>query len=216
MRAPSENQAQEVVTKMPGSTNNGSETSPEVHISKESQEYLNEAPKYNKSQKKIPQQTSSQSVESVGTEKKPSSMNIIPYESNPIVVPFKQEKPTETLPVLNSSYLEKLSFNERVPVDTADGKRNKSAVNERIKAVNNGHQENGTVPQDKIARNQTVGPNSDIYIKVAFDIFMGWNPRMVDPTFPPRLNVLKLLNEAVSDHLLHHFFILMYIKFKVT
>ena len=202
VRAPSQNQVPAIVSKIPESASNGSEISPEVHISQESQEHLNEALEYNKSQKELPQQTSFQRVESVETEKKPSSINIVPYESNHIMVPFKQEKPTEALPVLNSSYLDKLSLNESVTLDIADGKRNKSAVDERKQAESIGHQKNGTIPQDEIALNQTVDSKSDIYIKVAFDIFMGWNPRMVDITFPPRLNILKLLNEAVSVHLL--------------
>ena len=149
------------------------------------------------------------------TEAKPTAIKVIPYEGEHVTVPFKQEKETETLPILKPNKVDMASFGEKVLQDIAAQKGDYYAANEKSKEVNEKEKaenaanqiNNETAVTENVQPivNQSADLNSDIHVSVAFDIFMTWNPKMLDPTFPPRLNVLKLLNEAVSIQILFMF-----------
>ena len=151
-------------------------------------------------QSEISQKTSSKELNS--NKQTPSSINVIPYEGDRIVVPFKQEKEADILPIVHPGNLDMLAAGENALLDIAGRKENENIVNTMEKGTNTVPLENSTVLQNtELNANNTIDLKSDIYVKVAFDVFMTWNPRMTDPTFPPRLNIIQLLNEAVSNQL---------------
>lgn len=150
----------------------------------------------------------SQGTASKEAEEKPAVISI-PYEGKTNTVPFKQEKEEGTLPILRPNNIDMQSFGEKVLEDIAAQNGEKPASKEnsadysaamqvKNNAKNSSNASNVTSsPQPSI--NQSAYENDDIYVTTSFDIFMTWNPRMTDPAFPPRLNVIKLLNEAVSN-----------------
>ena len=175
---------------------------PSASASNTSEKVMSEAPKTTTSQSEISPQTSFQEVKPNEIETRPSSINVIPYEGEQIVMPFKQEKESNALPILKPDNPSMMPLRERVLIDIASQKGNQNYASSKDKAVVTKLQENDTTLENrpKLNLNETVNPNSDIFVQVEFDIFMTWNPRMSDPTFPPRLNVIQLLNEAVSGH----------------
>ena len=123
----------------------------------------------------------------------------IPYSGDRVQVPFKQEK--------SPNNIDLQSFGEQVQADISAQKGQKQiASSEASTGISQGRPSeyvgtqgsNATTPKmaNKTSTNQTSDMNPTV--NIAFDIFMTWNPKMIDPTFPPRLDVIKLLNEAVS------------------
>ena len=181
---------------------NNSLHGPSTSVSNVSENIMSEAPKTTNSQSEISHQTLLQEVKPNEIEKRPASINIIPYEGEQIIMPFKQEKESNTLPVLKPDNLKITPIGEKVLIDIASQKGNQNFTSAKDTSGFAELHKNGTTLENtpELSLNETINPNSDIYVQVAFDIFMAWNPQMTDPSFPPRLNVIQLLNEAVSGH----------------
>lgn len=157
--------------------------------------------------KNAPESVVSQKTESKEVNTKPQALKVIPYNEDVVTFPFKQEKENGNLPLVTQSPTGSQSFGDKVLTDiaaqngqqqTAKDNRTDNVVKEvQVSTSKQMQNVTGSIPQPSV--NQSVLQNPDIFVTTAFDIFMTWNPRMTDPTFPPRLHVIKLLNEAVSN-----------------